>query len=125
MILVEENEKVKGIFKGLVLSPDEDTVIAAHSMSSITVGLRLDRLSTEELMHDVQLDYALAATGLILAGKSIGEDSITLAIANITKKSVAVSKEKPIILVTFGTRVTLKAIDIGKLPKGLKLNLDR
>ena len=126
MILVEENEKVKGTFKGLVLSPSEDTVIAAHSMASITVNLMVIPLTKrEDLIFEVQLDYPLAAAGLILAGKSVEEESITLAVANITKKSITVLKENPVILVTFGTRVELKAVNTNALPKGLKLNLDR
>jgi hypothetical protein len=123
MYLVEENEKVKGVFKSLILNPDEDTVIAPHSIASITIDFRLNRLTSEDLMHEIQLDYPVAATGLILAGKSIGEKSITLAVANITKKPVSIYKENPIILVTFGTRVTLKAIRLGDTPKGLNLNL--
>lgn len=126
MILVEENKKVKGTFKGLVLSPSEDTTIAAHSMASITINVMVKPLTArDDLIFEVQLDYPLAAAGLILAGKSIGEESITLAIANITKKPITVSKENPVILVTFGTRVELKAVNTNTLPKGLKLNLDR
>jgi len=127
LILVEENNQIKGAFTSLPLMIDQELTLSPRETTDVVVDFKVNPLDnfTFDLRLTGELSEKIAMAGALINGIYRSGDYITIVLTNPTDKPIIIEGDDEFIDISFHKKTMIKAVkkvEGGVLVLDLNLN---